>query len=142
MSDDYPDLSDFWAEPGQVEIRTGNGSVVATGPGTMRIERLETLAAGLPVPLDSLAGEGGHQVVQETLEQLRKELARTMAQAGRVPHGEIQVSKHDYPVLNVRYYQAEVVTRECDEGEWPAIHAAFRSDQAALRGDADDWDEG
>jgi cell division FtsZ-interacting protein ZapD len=61
--------------------------------------------------------------------ELNKQLRRELKKAGRVQHGAARMSQHENHLEDTVVFRIVAVTRESQEGQWPAIHEALRQDE-------------
>jgi hypothetical protein len=98
------------------------------GAVVVRYEPLKRYAYHLEVAMEALEGKDGAAVAELVVHDLLAELHRSMARCGRLPVDEVVVQRHEDLARQWMHYQAEVMTRESDQGEWPSVWKAIHED--------------
>jgi hypothetical protein len=64
---------------------------------------------------------------------LRHRILRDVAKAGRQVHGEIEFTEHEDHLRHAVAVRATAMTSQRQDGEWPAIWAAYHEDEEDRR---------
>jgi hypothetical protein len=110
------------------------GAVYASDPGdvttatfTTRTETLVPMQLTSPIDRRELE-HWGYALADEVRRDLVEALARKVERAGRMMHSAPEMFQSDEPERDRVWLTIRVITRESDQGEWPAIWRAYHED--------------